>query len=278
MSILRMRLRGQLELQLSRIGTSPDIPTRFPDWDLVTSYSLQPGQCVQFQGVDTSRRRSSCSGIDTLSVTVPQWFVGAYQFLFQRTCLLRSRFSSAAHRREASSPKTMPPQRPCKRGHHRAAVRLMRGPRDLSVPRHLRRHRSRASADKGNIAGLNRLARGDLTHRLPAFRLAELNRISEVFNALSEELSIATSERTEFARRLVDTQEQERRHIARELHDEIAQKLERAQRACGVSSGTAPSAMLRGSSTRPESWRRWLSGLMMIVAPDAHLSAAAGNR
>jgi signal transduction histidine kinase len=72
---------------------------------------------------------------------------------------------------------------------------------------------------------LNRLARGDLAWRLPAFRLAELNRISEVFNTLSEDLSRATSDRAELARRLVDTQEQERRHIARELHDEIAQRL-----------------------------------------------------
>src|SRR5690606_3245414 len=75
------------------------------------------------------------------------------------------------------------------------------------------------------LSGLNRLARGDLACRLPAFRLTELNRISEVFNALCEELSKATAERAELARRLVDMQEQERRHIARELHDEIAQKL-----------------------------------------------------
>jgi signal transduction histidine kinase len=78
---------------------------------------------------------------------------------------------------------------------------------------------------KDVLSGLNRLARGDLASRLPAFRLAELNRISEVFNALCEDLSKATSERAELARRLVDAQEQERRHIARELHDEIAQKL-----------------------------------------------------
>ncbi len=41
---------------------------------------------------------------------------------------------------------------------------------------------------KDILAGLNRLARGDLSCRLPAFHLAELNRISEVFNVLSEDL------------------------------------------------------------------------------------------
>ncbi len=75
------------------------------------------------------------------------------------------------------------------------------------------------------LASLNQLARGDLESRLPSFRLAEFNRISQVFNELSDALSRATTERADLARRLVDTQEQERRHIARELHDEIAQKL-----------------------------------------------------
>jgi two-component system, NarL family, sensor histidine kinase UhpB len=78
---------------------------------------------------------------------------------------------------------------------------------------------------KDILAGLNRLARGDLSCRLPAFHLAELNRISEVFNVLSEDLSKVTAERAELARKLIDSQEQERRHLARELHDEIAQKL-----------------------------------------------------
>src|SRR5688572_10995140 len=54
----------QLDLQLSRIGRSTDIPTRFPDWDIVTSYSLQPGQCIEFSGVDGAIGRSNCAGID----------------------------------------------------------------------------------------------------------------------------------------------------------------------------------------------------------------------
>jgi signal transduction histidine kinase len=78
---------------------------------------------------------------------------------------------------------------------------------------------------KDILAGLNRLAQGDLECRLPAFRLAELNRISEVFNTLSRDLSKATADRAELARKLVDAQEQERLHIARELHDDVAQQL-----------------------------------------------------
>ena len=78
---------------------------------------------------------------------------------------------------------------------------------------------------KDILAGLDRLARGDLSCRLPSFRLIELQRISEVFNALAASLDRTTRERTALAARLVDGQEQERRHLARELHDELAQTL-----------------------------------------------------
>ena len=75
------------------------------------------------------------------------------------------------------------------------------------------------------VSGLNRLAAGDLKCRLPPFRLAEMQRISDVFNDLANTLEVATSERADLARRLVEAREQERRHLARVLHDELAQSL-----------------------------------------------------
>jgi signal transduction histidine kinase len=78
---------------------------------------------------------------------------------------------------------------------------------------------------KDILAGLDRLARGDLSCRLPNFRLIELQRISEVFNTLAAGLDRTTRERTALAARLIDGQEQERRHLAREFHDELAQTL-----------------------------------------------------
>jgi two-component system sensor histidine kinase UhpB len=216
----------QLDLQLSRIGRSTDIPKRFPDWDLVASLSLQPGQCVALHGVDGALQRSSCAGVDASSIGAPQWFLAAYRWLINGAL---SATRPLSYRKAPLGTLVVEQDAVAMAGKAWATIAPLLGFSAIFVgllclvtyfviDRALR-------PAKDVLAGLNRLARGDLACRLPAFRLAELNRISEVFNALSEELSKATSDRAELARRLVDTQEQERRHIARELHDEIAQRL-----------------------------------------------------
>lgn len=216
----------QVDLQLSRIDRSTDIPKRFPDWDLVTSYALQPGQCVEYRGTDESHHRSSCAGLDVASSSAPQWFVWVYRSFVNghlsatKPISYRGAYQgtiAAAYEPVATAAKAWATIAPLL-GLSAALVAALCLVTYIVVDRAL-------LPAKDILAGLNRLARGDLACRLPVFRLAELNRISEVFNAVSEELSKANSERAELARRLVDTQEQERRHIARELHDEIAQKL-----------------------------------------------------
>ena len=109
------------------------------------------------------------------------------------------------------------------------------------------------------VSGLNRLAAGDLKCRLPPFRLAELQRISGVFNDLANTLEVATSERADLARRLVEAREQERRHLARVLHDELAQSL-------SAMSATAASIKVTASTDCPS------------LVPEAQtLTETAGN-
>ncbi len=268
----------QLDLQLSRIGRSTDIPKRFPDWDLVASLSLQPGQCVALHGVDGALQRSSCAGVDASSISAPQWFLAAYRWLINGAL---SATRPLSYRKAPQGTVVVEQDAVATAGKAWATIAPLLGFSAIFVAvlclvTYFVIDRALRPA-KEMLAGLNRLARGDLACRLPAFRLAELNRISEVFNALSEELSKATSDRAELARRLVDTQEQERRHIARELHDEIAQRLSalNALAACLRTHAQRDAPVLVDEARELETT---VSGPDDIAAPDAHLSAAAGNR
>jgi signal transduction histidine kinase len=177
-------------------------------------------------GVDGLLKRSSCVGIDSTSIRTPRWFFEAYRTLIGSSLTairplsyrgtpqgtVVASFDPVATASEAWS--IIAPLL----GFSAVFVAVLCLVAYVIIDRAL-------LPAKEILSGLNRLARGDLGCRLPRFRLAELDRISEVFNALSEDLEKATFERAELARRLVDAQEQERRHIARELHDEVAQKL-----------------------------------------------------
>lgn len=73
-----------------------------------------------------------------------------------------------------------------------------------------------------NIAnGLKALEGGDYKFRIPTINSPELSRIGEGFNDLARKLNNVYKEREKLSQRLVSVQDQERRHIAQELHDEF---------------------------------------------------------
>ncbi len=73
------------------------------------------------------------------------------------------------------------------------------------------------------LQALDELRRGNLAARLPPFRVPELSCIGVGFNHMAQTLERSVAENRNLTRRLLDTQERERAHIARELHDEIGQ-------------------------------------------------------
>lgn len=74
-------------------------------------------------------------------------------------------------------------------------------------------------------AGLQRLARGEQDPALPAFALREFGRVARAIEQLASALADARAAQRTLARRLIALQEEERRTLARELHDEIGQTL-----------------------------------------------------
>ena len=219
-------LARQLQIQLARIETNKDVAARFPDFDPVTEALQSAGQCVEYLKTDGSVARSSCIGFNRSIGRPPDWFAALFNWIpAARADVVRpisyhgrsygtvvvtieSAAVVAAIWKEVSGLLGLT-------GLVIGAICILQYG---AISRALR-------PTKDILAGLDRLARGDLSCRLPNFRLIELQRISEVFNTLAANLDRTTREKMELAAKLVDNQEQERLDLARDLHDELAQSL-----------------------------------------------------
>lgn len=94
------------------------------------------------------------------------------------------------------------------------------------------------------LRGLNAMEEGDYEMRLPRFGLSELNRISSGINHLSSSLKTSRDENRALTRHSLSIQEDERRSLSKEIHDEFGQNL------------TAIKMMSGAIGNSPESSRR----------------------
>jgi two-component system sensor histidine kinase UhpB len=74
-------------------------------------------------------------------------------------------------------------------------------------------------------AGLQRLADGENEAALPAFTLREFSQVAGAIDALATALASSRNTQQALSRQLIEVQEDERRVLARELHDEMGQTL-----------------------------------------------------
>lgn len=75
------------------------------------------------------------------------------------------------------------------------------------------------------LQGLEGIEQGDFNKRLPRFSLPEFDRISQAFNHTAETLARAQAENRALTQQSLLIQEEERRYLAQELHDELGQSL-----------------------------------------------------
>lgn len=73
--------------------------------------------------------------------------------------------------------------------------------------------------------GLHRMARGESDPALPSFALREFRRVAGAIEQLAAALREARAAQRALARQLIAVQEEERRALARDLHDEMGQTL-----------------------------------------------------
>ena len=75
------------------------------------------------------------------------------------------------------------------------------------------------------LEAINAVEQGHLSVRLPAFRLPELAKIGRKFNDMAQALQNSISNNHRLSQKLIHLQEEERKTLARDLHDEIGQSL-----------------------------------------------------
>lgn len=75
------------------------------------------------------------------------------------------------------------------------------------------------------LTGLSDIEKGNYQLELPRFRLPELDRISQQFNHMAKVLLESKAKNQSLTQRSLEIQEEERRHLAQELHDELGQTI-----------------------------------------------------
>ena len=88
------------------------------------------------------------------------------------------------------------------------------------------------------LKGLDGIEQGEYQLRLPKFKFPELSRISEKFNNMAEVLQKSRDENRLLTQKTLAIQEDERRRLAQELHDEFGQSIT-AIKAVAASIGQA---------------------------------------
>jgi signal transduction histidine kinase len=253
-----------LQLQLSKTHWLNNPPLTFPDLDSIASSVMRPGLCIAYRAGNGRMVQQFCSGARTQD-DPPRAFAAIHRTIFDpgreaaRPVLLGDRPMGAAVAWIDPSVVTADTWRELSR-----LLPVLAGALVLlcvlayaALARALRPTRLIR-------AGLERIAASDLTARLPPFDLAELSAIGDAFNQLAENLAAAIAERNELTRRLIALQDDERRHLARELHDEFGQSLA-AIRALASAAGQSAAKACPELSSECDSIGRTATDMMTTL-------------
>lgn len=212
-----------------------------PEWkSLATQSIISPGVCVTFAppGAD---RQTLCSQVEVLGPPAPHWFATAYLALLgphepiskplsihdaTAGVIVTSVDPDAALRRSWREISTVVGIAAMMAGGIALLAAIMIG-HALMPARVI-------------IDALRRLEEGQLGLRLSKFRSTEFNHIANAVNRLAATLRQNYSERLALTNRLFQVQEEERRALARDLHDEFGQALAATSALATVIESGAP--------------------------------------
>jgi len=228
-----------------RDGFSRGAPLPVPEWEtLRTGRLVTPGTCVTF-APDGQEPRRLCGQVEGVGMPAPAWFEAGYAGLFGPSAPVERRLSvrqpGAGQVVVAADPQTSVRQAWQQVSIVVRVAALMAAGIGLLAAALISQALMPA---RKIIAGLKRLEVGDYRHRLPGHRMAEFSHIARAVNELTDRLEQTTAERAALTKRLFAVQEEERRALARDLHDEFGQ--------CLTATGALAAAIEAGAAGRPD--------------------------
>ncbi len=245
-----------------------------PDLQRVATPLMEPGLCVAYRDKVGTFRQGICSGALANEIAAPESFAALYRAIFHPGEPISMPLLIEGEPRGVAvatfDPATQIGQS------WREASRLLSITAFALAGLCLAVYAALARALRPTRvirAGLGRLAANDLSARLPSFDLAELSAVSEVFNTLAQKLQATLAERNALTRKLIAVQDEERRHLARELHDEFGQSLTAIAAQAAAAAHTAerecPPLLeeCRGISRTTEGLMETLRGALVRLRP-----------
>jgi len=219
-------LRKQLEVQLFRIDAGYRSDNHFPDFELWKQTHSASGICVRYISINSEFSHGICQGSELPNKRWPGIFEKIYRRLFNPGFEV-SRPISFNGRDYGSVTVTPNAEMQLARAWDSVAALLGLSAGTvlavcllvyISIYRALRPARI-------IVTGLEKMQNGDSSIRLPAFKLLEWQRIGNAINEFAAIQKQLLAERKKLALKLMTLQEDERRYLARELHDELGQCL-----------------------------------------------------
>jgi signal transduction histidine kinase len=197
-----------------------------PEWRTIETMKLiAPGVCVGFEPA-TAFEKPLCGQDKGLGTTPPAWFASTVQTLLGSHAAVAKPISARATTFGTVSATPDPD----------AAIRLawqhildnigvsLLMAAAIAILASLAIAHTLAPA-QSIVAALKRMAHGQYRASLPRFRSMEFAMIGQAVGELGNRLAQAMEERATLTRRLLEIRDDERRILARELHDEFGQNL-----------------------------------------------------